>query len=216
MPQGYTTIPSGRTHVNHFPCLSFRPDNFYGKASLRLQEQEQQRTLQKPHFSEQAGSAEGSTAQRLVALTEALTALGIEIQCTISDPAALNSSLISSRPCSRQSLKTLAAALKPTAIKPGTGLDDALGVAHLRHLFHSLQSKAVMAFERSCETMQLQTPLLPQATVQVELLTSIPLSPALHTPVCRAQACISMYSLASACDTACDRTVTMPSDDVNQ
>lgn len=196
MPQGYATIASGRTHVNLFPCLSFRPDNFYGKASLRLQEQEQQRILQKPRIPEQAGSAEDSTAQKLVALNEALTDLGIEVQCTISDPAGPTSSLISSRSCSKQALKRLAAALKPTAIKPGTDPHDALGITHLQHLFHSLQSKVVMAFEKSCETVQLQTPLLPKATVQVELFTSTVLSPDPLTPVCIV---LSNHSLALAC-----------------
>lgn len=178
MPQAYATIASGRTHVNLFPCLLFRPDNFYGKVSLRLQEQEQQRNLQKPSFPEQAGSATDSTAESLVALAGALTDLGIEVQCTISDPAALTSSLASSRTCSKQALKKLAAALKPMAIKPAADLDDALGDTHLQHLLHSLQSKAVMAFERSCETVQLQTSLLSQASVQVELSTSTLLSPA--------------------------------------
>ena len=205
MPQGYAKIASGRTHVNLFPCLSFRPNNFYGKASLRLQEQEQQRILQKPSCPEQAGSAQGSTTQSLVALTEALADLGIEVQCTISDPPALTSSLISSKTCSKQALKKLADVLKPTAIKqlkPAADLDDALGDTHLQHLFHSLQSKAVMAFERSCETIQLQTPLLPQANVQVELLTPTLLSLGSQIPVCvvlQAQPCICVYNLASMC-----------------
>ena len=187
MSQGYASIPSGRTHVNLFPCLMFRPDNFYGKVSLRLQEQEQQRNLPKPSFAEQAGSAQCSTAQSPVALTEALNELGVEVQCTISDPAALNSSLISSRNCSKQALKKLAAVLKPIAIKkfkPAADLDDALGDTHLQHLLHSLQSKSMMAFEMSCETVQLQTPLLPGASAKVELLT-------LHPPFsCTTFACL--------------------------
>lgn len=174
MPQGYATIPSGRTRVNLFPCLAYRPDNWYLRASQRLQEQERQQILQQPSLPEPAGAAEGSTAQTLVALTEAFHHLGVDVQCTILDPAALSSSLTSSIMCSKRALKKLTTELKPAVIKlqDCTDLDDALGDAHLQHLLHSLQSKAVTAFERSCDTMQLQTPLLPQVNVQVGLLTS--------------------------------------------
>lgn len=218
MPQAYATITSGRTHVSLFPCLLFRPDNFYGKVSLRLQEQEQQRNLQKPNFpdSGQAGSAPDSTVEDLIALAGALTDLGVEVQCTISDPKALTSSLVSSKTCSKQALKKLAAMLKPMNIKPAADLDDALGDTHLQHLLHSLQSKAVMAFERSCETVQLQTPLLSQTSVQVELLTSTLLSPVPHTPVCGR---LSKHSLALACTglhAHVTQHVTTPSDDMNK
>ena len=170
MPRGYATIPSGRTRVNLFPCAPFRRDNFYRKASQTLQEQEQQRSLQKPSFPELTSSAEGNKIESLIALSEAFQLLGIDVQCTISDQAALTSSLVSSRTCSKQALKKLAAVLKPAAIKKlksGEDFDDALGDAHLQHLLHRLQSKAVADFERSCGTIQLQTPLLLPASVQV-------------------------------------------------
>ena len=174
MPQGYATIPSGRTRVNLFPCstLNYRPDISYRGASQRLQEQERQQILQKPSLpvGEQAGSAEGSTAQPLVAFTEAYHNLGVEDQCIIVDPAALSSSLTSSKVCSKRALKKLTTELKPAAVKlqVGTDLDDdALGDTHLHHLLHSLQSKDITVFERSCGSMQLQTPLLPQVSVQV-------------------------------------------------
>lgn len=177
MPQGYATIPSGRTRVNLFPCSvsNYRPDNSYWRASQRLQEQERQQILPKPSLPEQAGSAEGSTAQALVALTEAYHHLGMDDQCIILDPAALSSSLTSSKMCSKRALKKLTTELKPAVIKLQVGTDvdddDALGDVHLHHLLHSLQSKAITALERSCETMQLQTPLLPQVSAQVRLLT---------------------------------------------
>lgn len=113
--------------------------------------------------------------------------------------------------CSKRALKKLTTELKPAVIKlrVGTDLDDdddddALGDAHLHHLLLSLQSKAITAFERSCETMQLQTPLLPQVSVQVGLSTSpcclMKSTPCVYRPW-QAQLDSSMYSFPSTCDT---------------
>lgn len=91
--------------------------------------------------------------------------------------------------------------MKPTAVKkliPGSDFDDALGDANLQHLLHSLQSKAVIAFEMSYETALLQAPLLPQVFVQVELFTQLHMlmNPEPSCFCVETQHCTSMYNLA--------------------
>ena len=167
---GCAIIPGERTCVTLFPCSSYKPEDFYWKASQRLQEQQQQRTLQKPSLPEFGALSEGSTAQSLVDLSEIFTALGMEVQCTISDPT-LMSGLTSTRVCSKQALRGLAAMLRPTAIKKvkthTEHEDHDFQYLHSSHMLYSLQSRAVAAFESSCHIADLQTPLLPKATVQV-------------------------------------------------
>lgn len=167
---GYATIPSERTCLSLFPCSPFEPQDFYRKASQRLQEQQQQRTLQQPSLPEVEALSEGTTAHSLAELSDIFAALGVEFQCTISDPA-LASSLTSSRVCSKQALKGLAALLRPTANKKAKTHteheDQDLEYLHPSHMLYNLQSRAVAAFESSWDVPDLQTPLLPKAATQV-------------------------------------------------
>ncbi len=173
----YTTICSGRPFTTLFPCSSFKQtENLYGKASQDLAEQQQQCTLQTANMFQLGTLPNGVDKSSLVAFSEALTELKLDVQCTISDPAAMTSSLISTGSCSKHVLKRFASQYKPAASKAMKLTQHALSTATtdlcLPEFVQGMPSNAT--FESSCAPMELQTPAMPCTTYQV---CSVPQSP---------------------------------------
>jgi hypothetical protein len=171
----YTTIPTGRPYNNLFPCASFKQtDNFYGKASQRLAEQQQHCTLQIPSMPQLDDAADGTASSTLQTLSEALANLDMDNQRSIPDPAAVVNSLATTKFCSKQVLKRFASQFKPASIKSAfvcqpVEVDncDKLSVQDL------LDSIPLHGNLDRCSAAELETPLMPSTALQVySLLTN--------------------------------------------
>ncbi|KAL0033852.1 hypothetical protein WJX77_007687 [Trebouxia sp. C0004] len=164
----YTTLPTGRPYNNLFPCASFKQtDNFYGKASQRLAEQQQHCTLQIPSMPQLDDAADGTASSTLQTLCKALADLNLDIQRTISDPAAIVNSLATTRFCSKQALKRLASQFKPAANKNAflcqpleVNKVDKLSVQDL------LDSMPSHSYFDSYSAIELETPSMPPTALQ--------------------------------------------------
>lgn len=165
----YTIIPMGRPYSNLFPCASFKQtDNFYGKASQKLAEQQPHCNLQIPSMPQLDNAAGGTASSTLQTLSEALADLNTDIERIISDPAAIVNSLATTRFCSKQALKRFASQFKPAASKSAFVCQplevnnwDKLSV---RDLLDSMPSHSNLD---GCSAIELETPSMPPTALQV-------------------------------------------------
>lgn len=165
----YTTIPTGRPYNNLFPCASFKQtDNFYGKASQRLAEQQQHCTLQIPSMPQLDDAADGTASSTLQTLSEALADLNMDIHRTIPDPAAIVNSLATTRFCSKQVLKWFASQFKPAASKSVSVCQPAeVNNCDKMSVQDLLDSMPTHGNLDSCSAVELETPLMPPTALQV-------------------------------------------------
>ena len=115
----YATYPSGSSFHNRFPCSTAfaGPIDYYKKASLSLIEQLHKSSLQLPGVTDTKGFA--GTQQ--FATADIVTALSVGGQCTstIHDLTAIKDVLTSSKVCSRQAVRKIAAQLLPVKASMG-------------------------------------------------------------------------------------------------
>ena len=111
----YTVTSSGRSYSNLFPCTSFKQtDNWYGKASQRLAEQQQHCTLQTPSMDSVTTATVSSHLQTLCGASEELS---MEIQRTALRPPTMFGNLTSAKFCCKKALRQIASQLKPASSK---------------------------------------------------------------------------------------------------
>lgn len=109
----YTVISSGQSYSNLFPCASFKQtDNWYGKASQRLAEQQQHSTLQTPSMDSVTTATVNS---HLHMHCRASGELSVDVQCTALRPPTMFGNLTSAKFCCKKALRQIASQLKPSA-----------------------------------------------------------------------------------------------------
>ena len=109
----YTVISSGQSYSNLFPCASFKQtDNWYGKASQRLAEQQQHSTLQTPSMDSVTTAAVNS---HLHTYCRASGELSMDVQRTGLRPPTMFGNLTSAKFCCKKALRQIASQLKPSA-----------------------------------------------------------------------------------------------------
>ena len=166
----YTVIFSQKNHAPacFVPCNSFRvTGNFYSKASQELAEQQLQRTLQVPNLISSNTAPHDDAPVRLVVMAEAMSELGVTMQCTLTDPAAIMNSLTSLRFCSKAKLRHFASQFKPASRAKTNAAADCckhISNSQLQHVLCGIHS----ANASSClDVPRLQVPVLPAVLAQV-------------------------------------------------
>lgn len=158
----YATYPSGSSFHNTFPCSTALagPIDYYKKASLSLSEQQRKSSLQVPGLTDTKGFA--GTQQ--FATADIVTALSVGGQYTIHDLTAIKDGLTSSKVCSRQAVRKIAAQLLP--VKASMGKEASAATEYSGNLTFEALSSFNSQGINSLYT-ELPTPVWPKTQAQV-------------------------------------------------
>ena len=158
----YATYPSGSSSHSRFPCSTTfaGPIDYYNKASLNLSEQHHKSSLQVPGLT----NTKGFAGTHQFATADIVSALSVVSQCTIHDLTAMRNGLTSSKGCSRQAVRKIAAQLLP--LKTSTGKEASAATECSGSLtFDTMSSFGSQGLDALYT--QLPTPVWPNSRPQV-------------------------------------------------